>query len=76
MINGRAANLKNITCPVTNIVAEFDHVFPEKAAKAINSLVSGEVDYRVISAGHVTLVALFPQREETYNIISEFLTEK
>ncbi|MEQ8171804.1 MAG: alpha/beta fold hydrolase [Candidatus Eremiobacterota bacterium] len=73
-INGKAAELKNITCPVLNIVAEFDHVFPEKSAKAINSLVGGPVDYHVISAGHVTLVALFPQREETFRLISTFLT--
>lgn len=73
MINEKPADLKNITCPLLNIVAEFDHVFPEKSAKALNSLVSGPVDYHVISAGHVTLVALFPQREETFKLISTFL---
>lgn len=74
-INGNTADLKNITCPLLNIAAEFDHVFPEKAAKAMNSLTGGSVDYHVISAGHVTLVALFPQREETFKLISKFLSE-
>ena len=72
-VRERPADLKNITCPVLNIVAQYDHVFPEKSAKALNSLVGGEIDYKVISAGHVTLVALFPQREETFKLISDFL---
>jgi len=72
-INEKPAKFENITCPLLNIAAEFDHVFPEKSVKALNSLVKGPVDYHVISAGHVTLVALFPQREETFKLISDFL---
>lgn len=74
-INGRAADMKNITCPVLNVVAEFDHVFPQKAALAINHKVSGPVKCKVMPAGHVTLVVLFPVREETYAHMSGFLKE-
>ncbi|MDQ7821401.1 MAG: alpha/beta fold hydrolase [Candidatus Eremiobacteraeota bacterium] len=73
LINGRAANPGAITCPVQVITAAKDHVFPEKAAQALTKLVSGPVEYHKIDAGHVTLVALFPQREETYGHITTFL---
>jgi polyhydroxyalkanoate synthase len=72
-INGKTANLENITCPVLNIASQFDHVFPEKSAKALDDLVGGESEYHLIPAGHVTLVVLFPQRFETFRIMSEFI---
>ncbi len=75
-INGRLANLANITCPVQNIIARHDHVFPPKAAEAIDHLVGGPVESHTIDAGHVTLVALFPQRMETYELMGEFLTRR
>lgn len=75
-VNGLAANLRNITCPVLNIVAQFDHVFPENSARRLNELVSGPVQYHVIAAGHVTLVVLFPEREKTYSIVREFFSGK
>ncbi|MGV8118624.1 MAG: alpha/beta fold hydrolase [Candidatus Xenobiia bacterium LiM19] len=73
-INERAADLGAITCPVQIIAAEMDHVFPVSAASALVELVNGPVDYRVVSAGHVTLIALLPQREETFRHISSFLS--
>jgi len=72
-INNRKADLGAITCPVQIIAAEMDHVFPESAASALVELVSGPVEYRLIPAGHVTLITLFPQRTETYQYISAFL---
>ncbi len=45
---------------------------PENSAKKLNSLVSGPVSYHVIPAGHVTLVVLFPEREITLKLISDF----
>lgn len=71
-INGRNADLANIKCPVINVVAELDHVFPRKSALATASLAGGPVETHVIPAGHVTLVALFPVREETYKLFSDF----
>ncbi len=71
-IDGRFVDLKNISCPVLNIVAQYDHVFPESAARKLNELVSGRVQYHVVPAGHVTLVVLFPEREKTYALVREF----
>ncbi|MCE1246275.1 MAG: alpha/beta fold hydrolase [Firmicutes bacterium] len=72
-VNGKTADLSNITCPVLNVVSQFDHVFPEKSAKALNDLVTGETEYHVIPAGHVTLVTIFPQRFETFRVMTEFI---
>lgn len=72
-INGVKADLSNITCPVLNITAQFEHVFPEQSAKMLNDLVQGPVSYHVVQAGHVTLVAVFPQRLETFKLITDFL---
>lgn len=72
-IDERPAKLENIRCPVQSITAEFDHVFPEKAALALMDHVRGPKEYHKIDAGHVTLIALFPQREVTYRLISDFL---
>jgi polyhydroxyalkanoate synthase len=71
-VNGRFADMRNITAPVLNIVAQFDHVFPEKSAQRTNQLVQGKVDYHVIPAGHVTLIALFPDRLKTFQLIEDF----
>lgn len=72
-VNGRYANLRNITCPVLNIAAAFDHVFPERSAKRLNDLVSGPVQYHLMQTGHVTLVVLFPDRVKTYQFMTDFL---
>jgi polyhydroxyalkanoate synthase subunit PhaC len=74
-VNDRMVNLKSIVCPTLSIAAEFDHVFPECAAKALSFLVGGSIEYHKIPAGHVTLVVLFPQRHETYRIVTEFFTK-
>ncbi len=72
-VNGRFVDLKNITCPVLNIAAAFDHVFPERSAKRLGELVSGPVDYHLMQTGHVTLVVLFPERLKTYELMTNFL---
>jgi polyhydroxyalkanoate synthase subunit PhaC len=74
MIHDRAVSLRNITCPTLSIAAEFDHVFPECAASGITGLVRGSMEYHKVPAGHVTLIVLFPQRHDTYRIVTEFFT--
>jgi polyhydroxyalkanoate synthase subunit PhaC len=76
MINGRNADLANIKSPVLNVIAENDHVFPVKSALKLSELVGGEAETHIIPAGHVTLITLFPVRETTYKIISDFLSDE
>jgi len=72
-IHGRVADLKNITCPVLNIAAAQDHIFPEKTVAALNGMVGGDVEYHLVPAGHVTIVVLFPVRTDTYRLITDFI---
>ena len=57
LIGGRRARLKEVRCPVLNVVAEKDDVVPVAAALPIGRLV-GSKDYEelLIPAGHVGLV--------------------
>lgn len=72
-VHGRPVDLSRITCPVLNISAEFDHVFPESSVLALNEKVSGPVTYHRATTGHVTCVTLFPQRLDTFARINTFL---
>ena len=71
-VGGRMVDFGQIRCPVMNIAAQYDHVFPEKSVKALNTLVSGPVEYHLMPTGHVTCVSVFPQRIDTFNLISTF----
>lgn len=76
VVSGRQVDLANITCPVLNIAAEFDHVFPEKSTRALDQQVSGPAEFVRIGTGHVTCVTLFPQRMETFQAIGGFLKRR
>lgn len=74
---GEPVSLKNIDMPVLSIAAKEDHVFDEKSARAIKeskAAKDGKLEYHVMPAGHVTVIAAHPIRTETYKIINEFLT--
>lgn len=72
-VHGQPAELSAITCPILNIAAQHDHVFPERAVSALNDQAGGPVEYYCAPTGHVSCVVLFPQRLETYRRISAFL---
>jgi polyhydroxyalkanoate synthase len=79
MIAGQAVSVKDIDVPTLSLVARDDHVFNERAARAIHEAKcakSGKLEYHVIPAGHVSVIAAHPVRVESYRIINEFLTSK
>jgi len=57
-INGRRADLKNITVPVFHAVAQHDHIVPYGAARPLVAGV-GSVDKEeiMLKGGHVSLIA-------------------
>ncbi len=57
-VGGRTVDLKKITCPVINAMAQHDHIAPYEATKELTQLV-GSVDTEdvVMKGGHVSLVA-------------------
>jgi polyhydroxyalkanoate synthase len=78
-IDGTPVSVKDIDMPTLSLVARDDHVFNERAARAINEAKCAEkgiLEYHVIPAGHVSLIAAHPARIESYRIKNEFLTRK
>ncbi len=76
-IMGAPVSYKDIDIPTLALAARDDHVFNEKAARAILDCKAAKIDkldYHVIPAGHVSLIAAHPVRVTTYALIKEFLT--
>jgi polyhydroxyalkanoate synthase len=74
---GEPVSFRNIDVPVLSLAARDDHVFNERAASAISECKAakkGKLDYHVIPAGHVSLIAAHPVRVQTFALVREFLT--
>ena len=57
-IGGKLVDLKRITCPVLNTMAQHDHIAPYEATHELTSLVGSEdKEDVVLKGGHVSLVA-------------------
>lgn len=57
-VGGQRVDLKRITCPVLNAMAQHDHIAPYEATKQLTSLVGSEdKEDVVLKGGHVSLVA-------------------
>lgn len=76
-VMGEQLGIENIKVPTLCIAAEQDHVFDEKSARAIQkseAASKGRLQYHVMPAGHVTLIAAHPIRIETFRLVNQFLT--
>jgi polyhydroxyalkanoate synthase len=57
-VGGVLCDLKRITCPVLNAMAQHDHIAPYDATRELTSLVGGDDKEDVLlKGGHVSLVA-------------------
>jgi polyhydroxyalkanoate synthase len=57
-VGGRRVDLRQITCPVLNAMAQHDHIAPYEATNQLTSLVGSEdKEDVVLKGGHVSLVA-------------------
>jgi len=57
-VGGRTVDLKGITCPVFNAMAQHDHIAPYEATRELTQLVGSEdKEDVVLKGGHVSLVA-------------------
>ncbi len=77
-IRGTPVKIEDIDMPVLSIAAKQDHVFTEKAAAAIHNSKSAKenkLEYHVLDAGHVSVIAAHPIRQESYTLINKFLTK-
>ena len=58
MVDGKNANLKNITVPLLSCVAEHDHLAPRGTTEPLLDLVSSEDKEEILQkGGHVSLIA-------------------
>jgi len=57
-VGGRTVELKQITCPVLNAMAQHDHIAPYESTRELTQLVGSEdKEDVVLKGGHVSLVA-------------------
>ena len=57
-IGGRRVDLKKVTCPVINLMAQYDHIAPYDATRPLTELVGSEdKEDLVLKGGHVSLVS-------------------
>jgi polyhydroxyalkanoate synthase len=57
-IGGKPVDLKRVTCPTLNAMAQHDHIAPYDATKDLTSLIGSEDKEDVVmKGGHVSLVA-------------------
>lgn len=76
-LNGKKINLKNITMPLLNIMAEFDHLVPNEASIPLNDAVSSkEKEMVVFPTGHIGIFVGSKSQKEVCPRISKWLTPR
>jgi polyhydroxyalkanoate synthase len=74
MLNGKKINLKNITMPLLNIMAEFDHLVPNDASKPLMDAVSSsDKEMLVFPTGHIGIFVGSKSQKEVCPKIAEWL---
>ncbi|MEE9214031.1 MAG: class III poly(R)-hydroxyalkanoic acid synthase subunit PhaC [Thermodesulfobacteriota bacterium] len=76
-INGKIVNLKDIKCPVLNLIAEHDHLTPPDSSKALDTLISSK-DKRTIvfPTGHIGLSVSSRSLKGLWPEVSDWLIER
>ncbi|MFZ3059625.1 MAG: class III poly(R)-hydroxyalkanoic acid synthase subunit PhaC [Candidatus Methanoperedens sp.] len=74
MLNGKIINLKNITMPLLNVMAEFDHLVPNDASKPLSDAVSSsDKETLVFPTGHIGIFVGGKSQKEVCPKIAEWL---
>ncbi len=74
MLNGKKINLKNITMPLLNVMAEFDHLVPNDASKPLSDAVSSsDKETLVFPTGHIGIFVGSKSQKEVCPRIAEWL---
>ncbi len=73
-LNGTRINLKNITMPLLNVMAEFDHLVPNDASKPLTDAVSSsDKETLVFPTGHIGIFVGSKSQKEVCPRIAEWL---
>lgn len=74
MLNGKKINLKNISMPLLNVMAEFDHLVPNDASKPLTDAVSSsDKETFVFPTGHIGIFVGSKSQKEVCPKIAEWL---
>jgi polyhydroxyalkanoate synthase len=74
MLNGKKINLKNITMPLLNVMAEFDHLVPNDACKPLSDAVSSsDKETLIFPTGHIGIFVGSKSQKEVCPKIAEWL---
>lgn len=73
-LNGKKINLKNITMPLLNVMAEFDHLVPNDASKPLSDAVSStDKETLVFPTGHIGIFVGSKSQKEVCPRIAAWL---
>lgn len=73
-LGGKKVNLKNISMPLLNVMAEFDHLVPNDASKPLNDAVSSkDKETLVFPTGHIGIFVGSRSQKEVCPRIVEWL---
>ncbi len=76
-LDGKKINLKNITMPLLNVMAELDHLVPNEASIPLNDAVaSKDKDMAIFPTGHIGIFVGSKSQKEVCPRISKWLTPK
>lgn len=73
-LNGKKINLKNITMPLLNVMAEFDHLVPTDASKPLTDAVSSsDKETLIFPTGHIGIFVGSKSQKEVCPKIAAWL---
>jgi polyhydroxyalkanoate synthase len=73
-LDGKRINLKNISMPLLNVMAKFDHLVPNEASKPLNDAVSSsDKEMLVFPTGHIGIFVGSKSQKEVCPKITEWL---
>lgn len=76
-MKGQRVSLGNITVPVLNVLAKFDHIVPDAQSLPVADLVgSDDVTTEVVHAGHIGIMAGGKARNVLWPSVSARLGER
>ena len=73
VINGRPADLKQITCPVYNLAASKDWICPPESADFLDGIVGSDQAYFTLIEGAHVAIMIDPRARKHWTSMSDFL---
>jgi polyhydroxyalkanoate synthase len=73
-INGKTVDLKKISCPVLNLIAEHDHLVPPASSTVFNDLISSkDTETIIFPTGHIGLSVSSKSLKDLWPRVGEWL---